>query len=414
MRSWYLARMNNAALLEKAPALLPNYRQPPIVMVRGEGRRIWDADGREYLDFSGGIAVLSVGHAHPKLAKAIADQAATLMHTSNLFYTDKELLFAAELVKRTGFGRVYFANSGTEANEALIKLARRHFYEKGDKARVELVATHNSFHGRTMGALTLTGQPKYHAGMQPLIPGVHHVAYGDLDAMRAVVTDKTAAMFVEPIQAEGGILVGSDAYLRGLRKLADERGALLMFDEVQTGYGRTGKFLGREWSGVMPDACSLAKGIGGGFPLGAMVLGEHLAKSLPVGSHGTTFGGNPLACAAGLAVLSIFDEEKLVENAHEMGGYLGAALEKMAMDDALPVAAEARGKGLLRGLRIAEGFDAMGVLGKMRDEGVLASTAGADVIRLAPPLNVTRAECDRALAALRVAVANAPKAEAKK
>ena len=402
-------------LLEKVPALLPNYRQPPIVMVRGAGRNLWDADGREYLDFSGGIAVLSVGHCHPKLASAIAEQARTLMHTSNLFYTDKELLFAAELTRRTGFGRVYFCSTGTEANEALIKLARRHFFERGDAQRTELVATHNSFHGRTMGALSLTGQPKYHAGMQPLLPGVRHVAFGDLDAMRAVVTERTAAIFVEPVQAEGGILVPSDDYLRGLRALADERGCLLMFDEVQTGYGRTGKFLGREWSGVMPDACSLAKGIGGGFPLAAMVLGEHLAKSLPVGSHGTTFGGNPLACAAGLAVLSIFDEEKLVENALEMGGYVGSALEAIASDDALPAGVEARGKGLLRGLRIAAGYDALGVLARMRDAGVLASTAGADVIRLAPALNVTRAECDRALAVLRQAVAEAPRtAEAAK
>jgi acetylornithine/succinyldiaminopimelate/putrescine aminotransferase len=269
-----------------------------MVMTRGQGRRIWDADGREYLDFSGGIAVLSVGHCHPVLAKAIADQAATLMHTSNLFYTEKELLFAAELVKRTGFSRVYFGNSGTEANEALIKLGRRWHYEQGDKERTELVSTIHSFHGRTMGAVTLTGQPKYHAGMGPMLPGVHHIAYGDLSAMEAIVTDKTAAVFLEPIQAEGGIIVGSDAYLRGVREICDRKGALLFFDEVQTGFGRTGKFLGREWSGVMPDACSLAKGIGGGFPLSAMVCTEKLAHGLPVGSHGTTFGGNPLACAA--------------------------------------------------------------------------------------------------------------------
>lgn len=399
----------NRELLEKTPALLPNYRQPPLVMVRGAGSRIWDADGREYLDFSGGIAVLSVGHCHPVLANAIAEQARTLMHTSNLFYTDKQLMLAAELVKRTGFGRVYFGNSGTEANEALIKLARRHAYERGDKERVELVSTHHSFHGRTMGSLALTGQPKYHAGMGPMMGGVHHVKYDDLDAMRAVVTEKTAAVFVEPIQAEGGILVGSDDYFRGLRKLCDEKGALLFFDEVQTGYGRTGKFLGREWSGVMPDACSLAKGIAGGFPLGAMLCGEHLAKSLPVGSHGTTFGGNPLACAAGLAVLKIFDEEKLVQNAEEMGGYVAAALDAMVKDTNLPAAVEARGRGLLRGLRIAQGHDALGVLAKMRDRAVLASTAGADVIRLAPPLNVTKKDCDEALAALRAAVAEAPK-----
>jgi predicted acetylornithine/succinylornithine family transaminase len=404
----------NAALLEKAPALLPNYRQPPLVMVRGEGCRIWDADGREYLDFSGGIAVLSVGHAHPKLAKAIGEQAATLMHTSNLFYTDKELLFAAELIKRTGFGRVYFANSGTEAIEALIKLARRHAYEKGEKERVEIVATHHSFHGRTMGALSLTGQPKYHAGMGPMMGGVVHVKYDDLEAMRAVVGKKTAAIIVEPIQAEGGILVGRDEYLRGLRAIADEVGALLLFDEVQTGYGRTGKFLAREWSGVMPDATALAKGIGGGFPLGAMLCGEHLSKSLPVGTHGSTYGGNPLACAAGLAVLEIFDEENLCGNAVEVGAYLQAGLDALALDKALPAGVEVRGKGLLLGIRIAPEFDPLGVLRVLREKGVLGSIAGGDVIRFAPPLNVTRKDCDEALAALRLALAEAPKAEAAK
>jgi len=399
---------NNAQLLENTPSLFPNYRQPPIVMVRGKGTQIWDADGREYLDFSGGIAVLSVGHCHPTLSKAIADQAATLMHTSNLFFTDKELLLAGELVRRTGFSRVYFANSGTEANEALIKLGRRFHYEQGDAARTELVSTIHSFHGRTMGAVTLTGQPKYHAGMGPMVPGVSHIAYGDLAAMEAAITDKTAAVFLEPIQAEGGIIVGTDAYLKGVREICDRKGALLFFDEVQTGYGRTGKFLGREWSGVMPDACSLAKGIGGGFPLGAMVCTEKLSGGLPVGSHGSTFGGNPLACAAALAVLKIFDEEGLIANAHELGSYVGEQLAAMASDDALPAAAEHRGRGLLQGLRVATGFDPMGVLVKMREAGMLASTAGGDVIRLAPPLNVSKEDCDRALTILRAALADAP------
>lgn len=399
---------NNAQLLENKGSLFPNYRQPPIVMVRGKGTQIWDADGREYLDFSGGIAVLSVGHCHPVLSKAIADQAATLMHTSNLFFTDKELLLAGELVRRTGFSRVYFANSGTEANEALIKLGRRYHYEQGDAARTELVSTIHSFHGRSMGAVTLTGQPKYHAGMGPMVPGVSHIAYGDLEAMEHAVTDKTAAVFLEPIQAEGGIIVGSDAYLKGVREICDRKGALLFFDEVQTGYGRTGKFLGREWSGVMPDACSLAKGIGGGFPLGAMVCTEKLSGGLPVGSHGSTFGGNPLACAAALAVLKIFDEEGLIANANEMGTYVGEQLAAMAKDDALPAAAEHRGRGLLQGLRVATGFDPMGVLLKMREAGLLASTAGGDVIRLAPPLNVSKADCDRALSTLRTAFAEAP------
>ncbi|MFN9808691.1 MAG: aspartate aminotransferase family protein [Deltaproteobacteria bacterium] len=401
--------MGNRELLEKARHLLSNYRQPPLVMVRGEGSRIWDADGREYLDFSGGIAVLSVGHCHPKLAAAIAKQASTLIHTSNLFFTDKALLLADEITRRTGFSRVYFANSGTEANEALIKLGRRWHYEHGRKERVEIIATHQSFHGRTMGAVTLTGQPKYHAGMGPMMGGVVHVNYDDLEAMRGAIGDKTAAVILEPIQAEGGILVPSDGYLEGVRKLCDERGALLFFDEVQTGYGRTGRFLGREWSGVVPDACSLAKGIGGGFPLGAIALTEALSDGLPVGSHGSTYGGNPLACAAGLAVLEIFDEEGLVENAHEVGGYLGAQLAEMAADATLPAASEARGRGLLRGIRVSEGYDVMAVLAAMRELGVLASVAGGDVVRLAPALNTTKSEVDCVLGTLRIALARATK-----
>jgi predicted acetylornithine/succinylornithine family transaminase len=401
--------MGNRELLEKSKHLLSNYRQPALVMVRGEGSRIWDADGREYLDYSGGIAVLSVGHCHPKLAAAIAKQASTLMHTSNLFYTDKALLLADEITRRTGFSRVYFANSGTEANEALIKLGRRWHYEHGHKERVEIVATHQSFHGRTMGAVTLTGQPKYHAGMGPMMGGVVHVKYDDLEAMCGAITDKTAAVILEPIQAEGGILVPSDGYLAGVRKLCDERGALLFFDEVQTGYGRTGKFLGREHSGVVPDACSLAKGIGGGFPLGAIALTEALADGLPVGTHGSTFGGNPLGCAAGLAVLEIFDEEKLVENAHEVGSYLGVQLAEMAADTSLPAAAEARGQGLLRGIRVSEGYDALAVLAAMRELGVLASIAGGDVVRLAPALTTNKAEADRVLGTLRAALSQATK-----
>jgi acetylornithine/succinyldiaminopimelate/putrescine aminotransferase len=304
---------------------------------------------------------------------------------------------------------VYFANSGTEANEALIKLGRRWHYEHGHKERVEIVATHQSFHGRTMGAVTLTGQPKYHAGMGPMMGGVVHVKYDDLEAMCGAITDKTAAVILEPIQAEGGILVPSDGYLAGVRKLCDERGALLFFDEVQTGYGRTGKFLGREHSGVVPDACSLAKGIGGGFPLGAIALTEALADGLPVGTHGSTFGGNPLGCAAGLAVLEIFDEEKLVENAHEVGSYLGVQLAEMAADTSLPAAAEARGQGLLRGIRVSEGYDALAVLAAMRELGVLASIAGGDVVRLAPALTTNKAEADRVLGTLRAALSQATK-----
>lgn len=391
-----------AELLELARrALLPNYQPPPFVLSRGRGCRVWDSGGVEYLDFSGGIAVLSVGHAHPTLAAAIAEQAGRLLHTSNLFYNDKSIELAAQITARTGFDRVYFGNSGAEANEALLKLARRWHYEHGRPERVELVAAEHSFHGRSMGALTLTGQPKYHAGMGPLVPGIDHVPYNDLDALRAAVNERTAAVLLEPLQGEGGLVIGHDEYLRGARALCDERGALLFFDEVQTGYGRTGRFLGREWSGVMPDGCALAKGMGGGFPIGAIAIRERLADGLPPGSHATTFGGNPLAAAAGLAVLRIFDEEGLVDNAERMGQRLGAALEALAADPSLPGAVEARGRGLLRGIRLAEALDPRVVLGRLRDDHrLLASLAGGTVVRLAPPLNVTAAEIDESVVRL--------------
>ncbi|MCA9605971.1 MAG: aminotransferase class III-fold pyridoxal phosphate-dependent enzyme, partial [Myxococcales bacterium] len=259
-----MTRTNEALVALAKGASLPNYRPPPFVLTEGSGCRVRDVEGNEYLDFSGGIAVLSVGHAHPKLAEAIAAQARRLIHTSNLFYNDRAIELAATLTARTPFERVYFANSGTEANEALIKLARRWHHEHGRPERVELVSALHSFHGRTMGSLSLTGQPKYHVGMGPLVGGVRHVPYGDLDAMREVVGGTTAAVILEPMQGEGGLVVPSAEYLRGVRALCDERGALLFFDEVQTGFGRTGTFLGAEHAGVTADGCSLAKGMGGG------------------------------------------------------------------------------------------------------------------------------------------------------
>lgn len=399
----------NAELIEKARrALLPNYQPPPFVLAEGRGCRVRDVEGHEYLDFSGGIAVLSVGHAHPTLAAAIAEQAGRLLHTSNLFYNDKSIELAASITERTVFDRVYLANSGAEANEALLKLARRWHHEHGRPERVELVAAHQSFHGRTMGALSLTGQPKYHAGMGPLVPGITHVPYNDLDALRAAVGERTAAVLLEPIQGEGGLVVGEDDYLRGARALCDERGALLFFDEVQTGYGRTGRFLGREHSGVVPDGCSLAKGMGGGFPVGAIAIREHLADGLPPGSHASTFGGNPLAAAAALAVLRIFDEEDVVANADRMGERLGAGLAALAADPSVPAAVEARGRGLLRGVRLASGVDPKGVLARLRDhEKMLGTIAGADVLRLAPPLTVTASDVDDALGRLEAALRGA-------
>jgi acetylornithine/N-succinyldiaminopimelate aminotransferase len=384
-------------LIETAKKVqLGNYRPAPIVLAEGQGVRVRDVDGRAYLDLSAGLAVTSVGHAHPKLAQAIAEQAGRLMHVSNLWYNDRAIEFAAELVARTAFDRVFFCNSGTEANEALLKLARHYHFGSGHPERVGIVSTLASFHGRTMGALTLTGQVKYHEGMGPLVGGVTHVPYGDLAVMEAAVGPETAAIIVEPIQAEGGIFVPSEGYLAGLRALCDRTGTLLLFDEVQTGCGRTGTFLGGEADGVIPDACSLAKGIAGGFPLGAILVREKFAGALPPGTHASTFGGNALACAAGLAVLRIFDEEGVLANVVARGTALAQRCERLVQR--FPkLAVQTRGRGLLRGVVIAPGVDPALVLTRVRESGVLATLAGGNVLRICPALTITATELDEGM-----------------
>ena len=376
---------------------LQNYRPAPVVLAEGRGVRVRDVEGKEYLDLAGGLAVTSVGHGHPKLARAIGEQAGRLMHVSNLFYNDRAIEFAEALTARTGYARAFFCNSGTEANEALFKLARYHHFRSGQAARTSVVSTIASFHGRTMGALSLTGQPKYHEGMGPLVGGVKHVPYGDLAAMRAVVDATTAAIIVEPIQAEGGIFVPPPGYLEGLRALCDEQGALLLFDEVQTGCGRTGTFLGAEQTGVQADACSLAKGIAGGFPLGAMLVRERFVDALPPGTHASTFGGNPLACAAGLAVLDIFDEERVLENVVARGRELATHAARIVQ--ALPgLVTEARGLGLLQGIALARHVEPAAALAAVREQGVLATLAGGNVLRICPALNINQAELDEGMA----------------
>lgn len=391
---------NQSWIARASEAFVGNYRQAPIVVAQGSGCRITDVEGRSYLDLCAGIAVISVGHSHPKLAEAICEQAKRLTHVSNLYYNERAIELAEELKKRTGYDRFFFCNSGTEANEALIKLARRYHYERGDRTRTQIISAWKSFHGRTIGALTLTGEPKYHEGMAPLMGGVSYVNYNDLQELKAAVNETTAAVMLEPIQGEGGIVVGQDDYLKGVRQLCDQAGALLLFDEVQTGYGRTGRFMGREWSGVRPDAFSLAKGIAGGFPLGAIGISEKLAGGLPPGSHASTFGGNALACAAALAVLRIFDDAHLVENAERVGAHLGRGLEALAADQSVPAAVQARGRGLLRGIALAQGVDPSATLAKAREAGVLLSLAGGNVLRFTPPLCVTTKEIDEGLKAV--------------
>jgi acetylornithine/N-succinyldiaminopimelate aminotransferase len=401
-----------AGWLERARRVqLGNYAPAPVVLEKGEGCRVVDVDGRRYLDLSGGIAVLSVGHAHPKLASAIATQAAQLMHVSNLFYNTRAIELAEALTSRTGFSRAYFCNSGAEANESLLKLARRYHHHLGDSSRVEIISAEKSFHGRTYGALSVTGQPKYHEGMGPMLGGVRTVPYGDLDELRAVVGKSTAAVLVEPLQAEGGLVSPPAGYMAGLRELCDQAGALLLFDEVQTGFGRLGTFMGAEISGVRPDACSLAKGIAGGFPLGAMLVGEKASEALPPGSHASTFGGNPLACAAALAVLEIFDAEGLVERSRRVGEALAAKLDALVDDPSLPVT-ERRGTGLLQGLKLEASVDPAGVFRRLIEEGLLVSLAGGDVVRLSPPLTVEETDLDEGLHILRRVLEGAPRKSA--
>ena len=379
--------------------LYPNYKPAPIVFARGKGCELFDVEGRRYLDLCAGVAVCSVGHAHPTLAKTIGEQAARLMHVSNYFYNEENILLADELCTKSGLDRALFCNSGAEANEAIFKLARRTAYAKGEKERTKILAFHNAFHGRTMGALSMTGTPKYREGFGA-VDGVVHVAYSDLDAVKAQMGGDVAAVIVEPVQGEGGVLPAPAGFVKGLRELCDRHGALLLFDEVQTGIGRLGRWFGYEDSGVMPDAISLAKGLGGGFPIGAMLTTEALAGGLPPGTHGSTFGGNPLACAASRAVLRILDEEDLVRGAKTKGEYLSKLLGELARE--MPAVCEGeRGEGLLRGLVLKPGFVVRDLLTRLAESGVLLTAAGERVLRFSPPLVVREAELAEGVAAVR-------------
>ena len=379
--------------------LYPNYKPAPFVLARGKGCELFDLDDERWLDLCAGVAVCSVGHAHPSLSRVIAEQAATLMHTSNYFYNEPNILLAVELTRRTGMDRAFFCNSGTEANEALLKLARHHHYGEGAKNRTRIIAFHNAFHGRTLGALSMTGTPKYREGFGEL-GAVTHVTYGNLDEVKKAMGPDVAAIIVEPVQGEGGVFAPPAGFLKGLRALCDELGALLLVDEVQTGIGRLGRFLGIDGSGVKADAIALAKGLGGGFPIGAMLVPEKFAGALPPGTHGSTFGGNPLASAAALAVLKILDDEKLVEGAKTKGEALAAMLQDLVK--AVPSVCEsARGEGLLQGLVLKEGFVARDVLPKVQENGVLLTAAGDRVLRFSPPLVVSVAELEEGVRAVR-------------
>jgi predicted acetylornithine/succinylornithine family transaminase len=398
-----------AELIEVAERVLThNYKQQPIVLKRGAGCTVWDADGNKYLDLTGGIAACPLGHAHPKLATAIATQALQLIHVSNLFYVEAQIRLAEALVERAhllGHPRVFFCNSGAEANEAAIKLAKRYqTVVKGRPDRIHVLSFEGSFHGRSIATVALTGQEKYRSGFGPLVEWARFVPFPESENdMRALdaITDSTCAVILEPIQAEGGIRLPPPDFLKALRLKCNETGTVLIFDEVQTGIGRTGKMFGYEHEGVVPDVMSLAKGLGGGVPIGAIVASGELAQGFAPGTHASTFGGNPLACAAALSVLETLDEDKLLERVTVAGERLAKGLLALVKKHA-PRAKEVRGRGLLRGLAL-DG-DAAPVVAKVREKGVLLSVAGGTVVRFAPPFVVTDAEIDHGVAALDAAL----------
>jgi acetylornithine/N-succinyldiaminopimelate aminotransferase len=375
--------------------LLNNYRQAPVVMTRGEGCVLWDVEGRRYLDMTAGVAVCVLGHGDAGLADVISAQARRLVHASNLYFLDNQIRLADALSHRAFKGRAFFCNSGTEANEAALKLARRYQAVARDKPeRVELVAFDNSFHGRTMGALSVTGQAKYRASFGPMLGDVRFLPFGDVGAVRASITDKTCAVIVEPIQAEGGIILPPPGFLQELRKVCTETGTVLIFDEVQTGVGRTGTFYAFEKEGVVPDVVTLAKGLGGGVPIGAMLANEEVARGFEPGTHASTFGGNPLATAAALYVQQTLDSRELLEHCRDVGAHLGSALLRLA-ERRKPHTRGARGRGLLQGL-VLDG-DATTIVSAARARGLLVSAAGGNVVRLAPPLVATKADIDEAV-----------------
>jgi acetylornithine/N-succinyldiaminopimelate aminotransferase len=379
--------------------LLGNYRQAPVVFVRGQGSRLFDKEGRDYLDCAAGVAVCALGHAHPALTRAIADQAAKLMHVSNYFFNEENVLLARDLCKKTGYDRAFFCNSGAEANEAMLKLARRHFFAAGKKDKFRFVAFDNAFHGRTLATVNLGGTPSYKEGFGPKLEGVTHVPYGDLEAVRRVMGPDVCGIVVETVQGEGGVTPAPAGFLEGLRALCDEHDALLLLDEVQTGMGRTGRLLGSEHTGVRGDVITLAKGLGGGFPIGAMLVPERLAGALPSGTHGSTFGGNPLASAAARAVLAALETEDLIAETARKGGVLSAALAEVAQKHPDLCEGE-RGQGLLRVILLKQGVDARDVLGRARERGLLLTIAGGRGLRFTPPLIISDDEI--ALAAQRL------------
>ena len=396
--------------------VVPSYARFDLVLERGEGSHVWDANGKRYLDLGGGIAVCALGHAHPEITEALIEQSKKLVHTSNLYYTEPQARLAKRIVDLTAPGRIFFCNSGVEANEGLFKLARKFGQDQG---RYEIITALDSFHGRTLAGIAATGQTKVKKGFDPAVAGFKHVPFNDLDALRAAITKSTVAILVEPIQGESGVMMATPEYLIGLRKLCDEQDLLLLFDEVQAGHFRTGKF--HSWQRILedgetdslPDGISMAKGLGGGFPIGALWVREKLADVLSAGTHASTFGGTPLACAVALRVLDVVERNDLAANARRIGELLIDRLRRM--QGKYPrVVREVRGLGLMIGIEFQPDLRAFAreqkspaiqVVDRLHEKGVLTVPAATSVIRLLPPLNLSESEADEGLHAIEEVIA---------
>jgi acetylornithine/N-succinyldiaminopimelate aminotransferase len=372
--------------------IMSTYKRFPVVLTRGLGVHVWDSDGRCYLDLVAGIAVCALGHAHPAVVAAIKGQAENLFHVSNLYHIAPQILLARLLVENSPFDKVFFCNSGAEANEAAIKLARK--YASGQMpGKYELITMQDSFHGRTLATVTATAQPKFHAGFEPLPEGFRYVPYNDLPALEAAVTEKTCGVLVEPIQGESGVIIPAPGYLQGIRRICDEKGLLMIADEVQTGIGRTGTLFACEQEEVVPDMITLAKALGNGFPIGALLAKEKIAAAFVPGSHGSTFGGNPLACAAALATLETVMDEGVLDNCRKVGAYflsrLGELKEKHTR------IREVRGRGLILAIELS--VPGAEFVLKCMEKGLLINCTNGNVLRFIPPLILTQPDVDKAV-----------------
>jgi acetylornithine/N-succinyldiaminopimelate aminotransferase len=382
-----------------SPAILPTYNRSPIAFSHGEGAYLFSTDGRRFLDFGSGIAVTALGHCHPHLVKALTEQAGKLWHCSNIYTIPGQQKLAERLVANTFADSVFFANSGAEAVECGIKMMRHYHDSTGHPDKYRILCTNNAFHGRTLTTIFAGGQPKHTDGFGPAVDGFDHVAFGNLNEMRAAVSEQTAGILVEPIQGEGGYSAAPEGYLKGLRDIADEFGLLLMFDEVQTGNGRTGKLYAYQIAGVAPDIMATAKGLGGGFPVGACLANAKAATGMTAGTHGSTFGGNPLAMAVGNAVLDVILAPGFLDKVAATGKVLHAKLREVQKRHPA-VFIEVRGLGLMAGLRCAEAVPSSEMVNKLREEGLLTVGAGENVVRLAPPLIIGESHVAEACAIL--------------